>query len=178
MRAQNQVSEMDFSPQQRQIAGRMFKRAVERAEKPRELDALVRSDREAEIEAVLEAHGQTDAWEYAPVLVDLDVTGDELDTLAAQFNPEQLQLGLRWLCTVHGTYSLLAEIIQGAKQISSIVTVLKGYAYLDQAPIQAVDVHEGIDNTLLILRHRIPAGVSIRREYTPDLPLIMAYGVS
>jgi signal transduction histidine kinase len=176
MRAQNQVSEMDFSPQQQQIAGRMFKQAVARAEKPRELDALARSDREAEIEAVLEAYGQTDAWEYAPVLVDLDVTGEELNLLAAQFNPEQLQLGLRWLCSVHTTYSLLAEIMQGARQISSIVTVLKGYSYLDQAPIQQVDVHEGIDNTLLILRHRIPPGLSIRREYASELPLIMAYG--
>jgi signal transduction histidine kinase len=54
--------------------------------------------------------------------------------------------------------------------------VLKGYSYLDQAPVQTVDVHLGLDNTLLILHGRIGDGISVQREYAPDLPKIQAYG--
>jgi len=73
-------------------------------------------------------------------------------------------------------YSLLAEINQGAVRISEIVKSLKSYVYLDQAPIQSIDVHEGLDNTLVMLRHKLKAGIGVRREYAHDLPLIMAYG--
>jgi signal transduction histidine kinase len=47
---------------------------------------------------------------------------------------------------------------------------------LDQAPVQTVDVHKGLDNTLVILRHKLEANISVRREYAPDLPKIQAYG--
>ena len=48
--------------------------------------------------------------------------------------------------------------------------------YLDQAPVQMVDVHEGLDNTLVILRNKLKNGITIQREYSADLPPIEAYG--
>ena len=42
--------------------------------------------------------------------------------------------------------------------------------------MQSVDVHEGIDNTVLILRHKLKTGISVRRQYAADLPKITAYG--
>jgi signal transduction histidine kinase len=39
-----------------------------------------------------------------------------------------------------------------------------------------VDVHEGLDNTLVILRSKLKPGVSVHRDYDPDLPHIQAYG--
>ena len=71
--------------------------------------------------------------------------------------------------------TLIAEIGQGAGRISDIVKALKSYAYLDQGPVQDVDLHEGIDNTLLILRAKLK-GIEVRREYFSDLPKIEAYG--
>jgi len=50
------------------------------------------------------------------------------------------------------------------------------YSYLDQAPVQAVDIHEGLDNTLMILKSKLQNGISVRREYAPDLPVIQGYG--
>ena len=41
--------------------------------------------------------------------------------------------------------------------------------------MQLVDVHEGIDNTLVILRHKLKGGVTVVKEYAPDLPRIEAY---
>ena len=82
---------------------------------------------------------------------------------------------LRWLCATYTVHSLLAEIMQGAGRMADIVKALKSYVYLDQAPVQNVDVHAGLDNTLIILRHKLTPQISIRREYAPDLPQITAY---
>ena len=76
----------------------------------------------------------------------------------------------------HLVRNRLAEVAQGAGRIAEIVKALKGYAYLDQAPVQEVDVHEGIDSTLVILRHKLKAGIRVVRQFAPDLPRISAWG--
>jgi signal transduction histidine kinase len=53
---------------------------------------------------------------------------------------------------------------------------VKGYAYLDQAPAQRIDVRTGLEQTLVILRHRLKHGIEVRRDYADDLPEIEAYG--
>ncbi len=53
---------------------------------------------------------------------------------------------------------------------------MKSYVYLDQAPVQAVDIHEGLDNTLILLRNELKDGINVRRHYDPNLPTIQAYG--
>ena len=80
------------------------------------------------------------------------------------------------LSATYSTYGLLAEIGQGSGRISDIVKALKTYSYLDQAPIQAVDIHDGLEDTLLILRNKLKEGISVRREYAEDLPKIQGYG--
>ena len=72
--------------------------------------------------------------------------------------------------------SLLQEISQGTGRISEIVNALKVYSYMDQAPIQNVNIHEGLDNTLVILRSKLKSGVTVHREYADDLPRIEAFG--
>ena len=73
-------------------------------------------------------------------------------------------------------YSILNEIGEGAGRMAEIVKALKTYTYLDQAPVQNVDVHEGLDNTLVMLRSKLKRGVVVLRDYDEDLPLIEAYG--
>jgi signal transduction histidine kinase len=60
--------------------------------------------------------------------------------------------------------------------VSEIVAALKGYTHLGQAPVQAVDLHAGIDDTLVILRHLLDEGISVRRDYSADVPTLQAYG--
>jgi signal transduction histidine kinase len=73
-------------------------------------------------------------------------------------------------------YDLLEEVGKSAEAMSEIVKAVKTYSYLDQAPIQEVDVRESLENTLVLLRPKIKAGVSIKRDYADDLPRIEAYG--
>ena len=60
--------------------------------------------------------------------------------------------------------------------ISEIVNAVKTYSYLDQAPIQDIDVKESLENTLVILRPKIKAGINISRDFADDVPRIEAYG--
>jgi signal transduction histidine kinase len=73
-------------------------------------------------------------------------------------------------------YTLLEEVGKSAEAMSEIVKAVKTYSYLDQAPIQEVDVRESLENTLVLLRPKINSGVSIRRDYSDDVPRIEAYG--
>jgi signal transduction histidine kinase/predicted CoA-binding protein len=140
------------------------------------IDTLERSDREYEIEDWLNSQGIPDAWEHAPTLVDLGLSQDQLSDLAGDFSSEQLVEVITWMGASYNSYSLLEEINQGSERISEIVKSLKSYAYLDQAPIQSVDVHEGLDNTLVMLRHKLKEGIDVKREYAENLPNIQAYG--
>jgi signal transduction histidine kinase len=83
---------------------------------------------------------------------------------------------IEWLNASATIYSLAEEISQGAGHISEIVKALKTYTYMDQAPIQSVDIHESLDNTLIILRSKLASGISVKRDFAADLPNIEAYG--
>ncbi len=67
---------------------------------------------------------------------------------------------------------------QGAERISGIVAAMKSYAYLDQAPSQEVDIHKGLNDTLVILGSKIKEtpNLSIHKEFDPELPKIYGYG--
>ena len=81
-----------------------------------------------------------------------------------------------WLAASAKIEALLGEVSMAGERISEIVGAVKTYAYLDQAPVQRIDVRKGLDDTLVILRHKLSAGVDVTRHYAPDLPEIEAYG--
>ena len=116
------------------------------------------------------------AWEIAPTLVSLGYQQAELERLMVGLSPEQFVATIEWLNASATIYSLAEEVSQGAGHISEIVRALKTYTYMDQAPIQTVDIHESLDNTLIILRSKLASGVSVRRDFAADLPKIEAFG--
>ncbi len=146
-----------------------------RAAAPLQLDPLTQSDRESELQTWLEANGVDQAWELAPTLVTYGFDADTLKRLSPDFAPRSLPPVIRWLAASCLLYALMDEVRMGAERIAEIVKAVKAYAYLDQAPIQEVDVHEGLENTLVILRHKLKSGVSVTRDYAPDLPRLEAY---
>jgi signal transduction histidine kinase len=170
------LSELNLSAAQRDALLSLDQLAQARAKKPAYLDALARSDREGEWETWLDERGIANAWQIAPNLVNLGYDQAEVAALVANFSPAQFAAAIEWLHCSSTVYSLVEEITHGAGRISEIVKALKAYTYLDQAPIQTVNLHEGLDNTLIILRSKLASGVTVRREYATDLPLIEAYG--
>jgi len=125
--------------------------------------ALERADMIDEISAL------TDGSEAATALVD------------AGWRPEPLRDQppevVRWLAAEAAVHQLLEELSMSIERISEIVTAIKGYAYLDQAPRQRVDVRVGIEQTLVILRHRLhEVDITVVKELADDLPEIEVYG--
>jgi signal transduction histidine kinase len=142
---------------------------------PAALDPLARSDREGDLQAWLEDHGVDEAWELAPALLNVGWDVESLRAFGEIFPSAQFPVLVKWLGAGGSTYTLLDEAAVGAERISEIVKAVKTYSYLDQAPIQEVDVHEGLENTLIILRHKLGQRVNVTREYAPDMPRIEAY---
>jgi signal transduction histidine kinase/predicted CoA-binding protein len=173
---QTKLSELGLSPRQMTALQELGDSTQMGAGRPVMLDAMTRSDRESEIEIWLDDHHVPDAWELAPIWFDLDLEVEHLETLADHFPPHQFPTVVTWLGVNYETHTLLAEMGQGATRISEIVKALKAYSYLDQAPVQEVDIHEGLDNSLLILRNKYKQGIRVTRDYAPDLPKIHGYG--
>ncbi|MBE9473807.1 MAG: CoA-binding protein, partial [Chloroflexi bacterium] len=174
--AQIGLSKLSLTPEKWDELGQLNVLIRDRASNHIDIDTLERSDREYEIEEWLDAHNIPDAWEYAPTLVDLGFTEEQLGNLANNFSSNQLVEVIAWMGSSFNTFSLLEEINQGSERISEIVNSLKSYVYLDQAPIQSVDIHEGLNNTLVMLRHKLKEGIDVKREYAESLPNIQAYG--
>lgn len=174
--AEFQLGQLNLSDSQIEIFNRHTHLINQRLKQPNDLDPLDRNDLEYEIETWLENAGIENPWNIASVLVDMDYKLSELSGLTENFSEKELATVLTLLCNMFTTRNLLQEIGLGTNRIIDIVKALKSYSYLDRAPKQAVDIHEGINNTLVILRSKLKKGVEVKREFAENLPRIEAYG--
>lgn len=138
-------------------------------------DTLTQSDKEDEVTDWLEDHDVNNAWKLASTLVSADIDAEKLDTLADNIPLYCLSNVLIWLEAALASHGLINDIEQSTARISELVKAIKGYSYMDQAALQEIDLHDGIENTLLILNHRLKKGVIVNREYDKTLPRICAY---
>jgi signal transduction histidine kinase len=150
--------------------------ASERARRPEGLSVLERGDRQEAIERWFAERGLAGLERLAGELAELGHGPMQLEELARVYSPPQLEELLPLLCAVSQAHALLEEVAHGAREIADIVKALKNYVYLDQAPVQEVDVHEGLENTLIILRHKLKNGITIQRDFATQLPRIQAHG--
>jgi len=130
---------------------------------------------EAQLIDELEALGIDDASEIAPALVGFGWTVERLRPVASGFAAAHVNPVLQWLGAGIAVQQLVAEIRSSAQAISEIVRAVKSYAYLDQAPVQDVDLRVSLEDTLVILRHRLKDGVEVVRDFEAGLPTIEAY---
>ena len=137
--------------------------------------ALDRSDREFEVEEWLETLGLEAAWDHAPPLVAFGWSRATLSAWTAHFAADQIPIILRWLSVGYLVHGLLDEVVDSTGRISEIVQSVKVYSHLDQAAMKDPDVREGLESTLVILKHKLKQGVTVTRNFAPDLPIIDAY---
>lgn len=176
VRAQAKAGKAHLGDAQWETLELLLHEAQERPAGSQRLSALDRSDREAALEEWLDKRGVEDPWELALALVSMGYDATAIAKLGEQFQPEQIGAAVGWLAASYGLHGLVLGIGAGAGRISDIVKALKSYSYLDQAPVVAVDIHEGLENTLLILGHKLRSHVTVKREYANPLPKIEAFG--
>jgi signal transduction histidine kinase len=152
-----------------------FQQAAHCAASQPKLNPLEQSDREEATECWLDSQNIADAWELAPALVNARVDQEELETLKRTVPPQDLENAIHWLAANVTTRDLLESITHSTERISELVRAVKSYSFMDQAPWQEIDVHEGIENTLIILSHKL-RNVTVTRDFDRTLPRLCAYG--
>ena len=135
------------------------------------LSPIERAEVEDDLETVLDRLGLSDAWRVTPVLADAGYMADNLTGV----DPSTAGLVVDALAARAEVDDLVAEVAEGSKRLSELVGALKSYSYLDQAPVQDVDVARGIEDTLLILKSKT-SGIGVVSDFDTDLPRITAHG--
>ncbi|WP_211320712.1 sensor histidine kinase [Arthrobacter livingstonensis] len=100
----------------------------------------------------------------------------DLDALAGTFEPGHLGTAITALSQARTAYGLIAQIGHGSARISQIVAALKDYSYMDRAAVQDVDIHEGLNGTLVMLQSKLKLGIEVLRDYGPGVPHIETLG--
>jgi signal transduction histidine kinase len=139
------------------------------------LDPISRSDREDALAFFLEDRGIAEAWDLAPALVAAGLDLETITELADDLPAEAVGDGLRWVASGVAIRTLVDEVRRGAERITALVQAVKDYSFMDRAPMQAVDVRDGLESTLTILRHKL-GSIEIIRDYDPAVPQILAHG--
>ena len=149
--------------------------AVERTAKGvGELSPLETSDREDVLSDWLDEHGVRGGYEIAPVLVAGGLDAPWLDDVLDRVGADVLDAAVHWLRYSIETESLMAEIEDSVHRISGLVGAAKQYSQLDRAPFQSIDLHDGLDSTLVMLTSKLK-GVHVVKEYDRSLPAVPAY---
>jgi signal transduction histidine kinase len=156
-------------------------------------DAIIQSEKEDHISDWLDSHGINDGWKLASDLINFGVNIDKLNDIANNVILPQLSNAssdnmagkqnlllediLRWLNATTRVDHLLYEIKSSTNRISDLISAVKSYSYMDQAPLQDVNIHDGIESTLTMLQHKLKkADITIIRDYESGLPRVNAIG--
>ena len=150
--------------------------ARERSSTVSTLSSMERMELEEALESWLEDHAIEDGFDLLDDLVEARITVADLDDLATDIPSGNLGIIVTALARSLCVYRLVQEIYHGTERISSIVGALKEYSYLDQAPVQDIDVNQGVRNTLIILNSKLKEGVDVDEDLSDDLPHIRAFG--
>jgi signal transduction histidine kinase len=136
---------------------------------------LDRLEAEGLVESWLTEHSVEEPWELAAPLVAAGWNVGLLDELISDIDPALASRWVRFVALRTNAADLIREIGIGAGRISELVRVVKHYSFLDQAPIQEVMVTDGIDDTLILLRHKLRS-IEVIRDYDADLSKVEASG--
>ena len=141
------------------------------------LNSLEQSDREDMLATWLEEHGIEDPWKFSNNLVEAGIGTEALDRLVAAIEQSAFVDVLARVNAQLAAAKLAKEIKAGTARISELVGAIKEYSYMDQASVQEVDVHRGLESTILILKYKLRRKkISLTREYARELPRIKAFG--
>jgi signal transduction histidine kinase len=137
---------------------------------------LTISTLEDQLEAVLRSHGQNDLWQLAGNLARKGAKPEVLESLFASLEPDTARAALLRISASLEVAGLLSEIENSTSRISDLVRAIKEYTFMDQAPVQNVDVVKSLETTLIILNHRLKLGVEVERHYQPVPLLVNSFG--
>ncbi len=137
-----------------------------------QLDGLALSDLEESLGSTLRGYGHADSWEMAAALARCNMTPDTLNSLLAHLDSSTARAALVRIGASAELSGLLSAVERSTARISELVRTVREYTYMDQAPVQNVDVERSLETTLGTLAHSLQRGIKVQREYEP-VPLLV-----
>jgi signal transduction histidine kinase len=138
------------------------------------VEPLAVADREDALIDWLDARDVDQSWRIAPPLALAGVNTTWCEQVAELLDSASLGTGLEWVASTLSTTTLLSEIKESTGRVSDLVSTMGSYSQLDRAPLQDIDVTEGIESTLVILGEKLHDGITVVRDYADDMPRIEA----
>jgi len=141
------------------------------------LTPMQASDLEDELGDWFDDHDIAGGWDLAPVFVSGGLGVEDMEAVLTSAGEETIEGAIRWLSYTVETESLIREILDATSRISDLVGAAKQYSQMDRAPYRWIDVHEGLEATLVMFGRKVgpDGGIDIVRDYDRSLPQIPAY---
>jgi signal transduction histidine kinase len=149
--------------------------AIADRERAGSADALAISDREVDLLGWLDAHTIPNPWAIAPALAETGVSASQLDELAAMTSPQSLPIAVATFASSLRVERMAETVVDSTVRIFDLIRAIKDYSYMDQAPIQDIDLAQSIENTLAMFKSRLE-GIEVITDFDPALPPVGGYG--
>lgn len=131
--------------------------------------------REEDLVGWLQERQIPNTGQIAPEFAEAGITPEHLAALPEFLTPESTALLLSQHASTLRAERMAEAMLDSTARIFDLIRAIKDYSYMDQAPIQNVDVPQSLENTLAMLQSRLQH-VLVERNYEPNLPVISAYG--
>jgi signal transduction histidine kinase len=140
--------------------------------KPEETEQTRRED---EVVRWLHQHDIQESWHIAPELAEFGVVPEQLESLVGYLEPGAIAVVLSQFTSSLRTERIAEAMLDSTARIFDLIRAIKDYSYMDQMPIQEVDIPQSLENTLAMVASRL-RNVTVIRNYEPNLPSVSAYG--
>ncbi len=138
-------------------------------------DTVLVNQREDLFRTWLDAHNVPESWKIAPILAETRIDLTHLESLVTIMQPEALPIAISSFASALKAERMTDAVMDSTRRIFELITAIKDYSYMDQAPIQEIDLAAALDNTLTMLNSRL-SNIDIIREYDPATPPVLVYG--
>jgi signal transduction histidine kinase len=165
-----ELGRRDLTPAQKAEIEKLENFFIQRNEPPP--NVLATSDLEEQLDSLLRSHGQNDLWQLAADLAHKSVKPEMLEALFAIVDSDTARAALVRIAASVEIANLLNEIESSTSRISDLVRAIKEYTYMDQTPVQNVDIVKSLETTLTIMNYKLKRGVAVQREYQ-DIPFLV-----
>jgi signal transduction histidine kinase len=172
--ASHELGRRELTPTQKSEIEKLEASFVQGNEVP--LNPLAVSDLEDHIDSLFRSHGQNDLWQMAADLARKNIKPEALESLFANLDADTARAALVRIAASLEVATLLNEIESGTSRISDLVRAIKEYTFMDQTPLQNVDVVNSLETTLTILNHKLKRGVAVQRDYERVPLLVNSFG--
>jgi signal transduction histidine kinase len=131
--------------------------------------------REEALVSWLQERQVANTGQIAPEFAEAGITPEHLGALPAFLTPESTALLLSQHASTLRAERMAEAMLDSTARIFDLIRAIKDYSYMDQAPIQDIDVPQSLENTLAMLQSRLQH-VVVERNYQSPLPNISGYG--